>query len=186
MYKTENFNSKIIDLNKFISLIKPGNKIFLTSGPCIPTLAAKEITTSEKLRNYDLEIIQLFSSGYFFSDESNDNQNYRLKTFRSGETDVEDASGGKKDYIPANLVEIPYIFATKAIEIDIAVVTTSPPDKRGYMSLGVAIDVADTVINHASLVITEVNPNMPVTYGETSIHVDQWFTRSSHLYLHLQ
>ncbi len=173
MYKTENFNSKIIDLNKFISLIKPGNKIFLTSGPCIPTLAAKEITTSEKLRNYDLEIIQLFSSGYFFSDESNDNQNYRLKTFRSGETDVEDASGGKKDYIPANLVEIPYIFATKAIEIDIAVVTTSPPDKRGYMSLGVAIDVADTVINHASLVITEVNPNMPVTYGETSIHVDQ-------------
>lgn len=173
MYKPENFNSKIMDMNKFVSLIKPGNKIFLTSGPAVPALAAGEITTSEKLRNYDLEIIQLFSSGQYFTDESPDNQNYRLKTFRSGETSVEDATGAKKDYIPANLVEIPYIFGTKAIEIDMAIITTSPPDKRGYMSLGVAIDVADTVIKHASIVIAEVNSNMPVTYGETSIHVDQ-------------
>lgn len=173
MYKQENFDSKVIDMKKFTSLIKPGNKIFLTSGPAIPAIAAREITTSESLRNFDLEIIQLFSSDDFFTSESCDIQNYRLKTFRSGETAVEDVCNGKEDYIPANLVEIPYIFATKAIEIDIAVITTSPPDKRGFMSLGVAIDVADTVIKNASLVIAEVNSNMPVTYGETSIHVDQ-------------
>jgi len=173
MYKSENFDSKIIDMEKFTSLIKPGNKIFLTSGPAIPALAAKEITTSENLRNFDLEIIQLFATGNFFTDETCDIQNYRRKTFRSGETAVEDVCNGKEDYIPANLVEIPYIFATKALEIDVAVVTTSPPDKRGFMSLGVAIDVADTVIKNASIVIAEVNPNMPVTYGETSIHVDQ-------------
>lgn len=173
MYKPENFENKIIDMNRFTSLIKPGSKIFLTSGPAIPTLAAKEITSSEKLRNFDLEIIQLFSSGHFFNQETCDSQNYRLKTFRSGETASEDLCNGKEDFIPANLVEIPYIFATKAIEIDIAVITTSPPDKRGFMSLGVAIDVADTVIKNASIVIAEVNKNMPVTYGETSIHVDQ-------------
>ncbi len=61
MYKPENFDSKVIDMKKFTSLIKPGNKIFLTSGPAIPAVAVQEITTSENLRNYDLEIIQLFS-----------------------------------------------------------------------------------------------------------------------------
>lgn len=173
MYKQENFNSKVIDMKKFTSLIKPGNKIFLTSGPAIPAMAVKEITTSDNLRNYDLEIIQLFSEGTYFTDEACEIQNYRLKTFRSGESAAEDACNEKEDYIPANLVEIPYIFATKAVEIDVAVITTSPPDKRGFMSLGIAIDVADTVIKNASIVIAEVNPNMPVTYGETSIHVDQ-------------
>ncbi|HPS85132.1 MAG TPA: GNAT family N-acetyltransferase [Spirochaetota bacterium] len=173
MYKPENFDNKVINMKQFTSLIKPGNKIFLTSGPATPAIAAKEISTSENFRNYDLEIIQLFSSDGFFTDESCDIQNYRLKTFRSGEATVENVCNGKEDYISANLVEIPYIFATKAVEIDIAVITTSPPDKRGFMSLGIAIDVADTVIKNASIVIAEVNPNMPVTYGETSVHVDQ-------------
>lgn len=171
MYRPENFNSKIIDINRFIDLVQPGNKIFLTSGPAIPQLVTRELTCSEKLRNYDLEIIQLFSLDFFFN-QSCDMQNYRLKTFRSGETTSEKCEG-KEDFIPANLVEIPYIFATRAIEIDIAVISTSPPDRRGFMSLGVAIDVAATVIKNASIVIAEVNPNVPVTYGETSIHVDQ-------------
>ncbi len=173
MYREENFNSKVIDMNRFIDLVQPGNKIFLTSGPAIPQLVTREITTSDKLRNYDLEIIQLFSLDFFFNQQACDMQNYRLKTFRSGETTSENMCQGKEDFIPANLVEIPYIFGTKAIEIDIAVISTSPPDRRGFMSLGVAIDVAATVIKNAKIVIAEVNPNVPVTYGETSIHVDQ-------------
>jgi len=173
MYREENFSSKVIDMNRFIDLVQPGNKIFLTSGPAIPQLVTRELTTSDKLRNYDLEIIQLFSLDFFFNQQSCDMQNYRLKTFRSGETTSENMCEGKEDFIPANLVEIPYIFGTKAIEIDIAVISTSPPDKRGFMSLGVAIDVAATVIKNAKIVIAEVNPNVPVTYGETSIHVDQ-------------
>ncbi|MDD3894339.1 MAG: GNAT family N-acetyltransferase [Syntrophomonadaceae bacterium] len=173
MYEPENFNNKIIDLKKFISLIKPGNRIFFSSGPAIPALAAKAITTSDKLKGFDLEIIQVFSSGFYFKHESSDYHNYRYKTFRSGETAVEDISDGKIDYFPANLLEIPYIFATKAIEIDVAIVSASPPDKRGFMSLGVAIDTADTVIKNAAIVIAEVNPNIPVTYGETLIHIDQ-------------
>ena len=173
MYKPENFTSKIIDIKKFISLIKPGDRIFLTSGPAIPAFAANLIKTSERLMYYDLEIIQIFSTGYYFTDKSPYNRTYRYKTFRSGETAVEDASSGKKDYFPANILEIPYIFATRAIDIDVAVITTSPPDKRGFMSLGIAVDVVDTVIKNASIVIAEVNPNMPVTYGDTLIHVDQ-------------
>src|SRR5208337_3651766 len=157
MYRPENFQNKVIDVERFVNLIKPGNKIFLTSGPAIPALVANELTYSEKLRNYDLEIIQLFSLGYFFNEHSCDIQNYRLKTFRSGQVGSDDICDGREDYIPANLMEIPYIFATRAIEIDIAVIAASPPDKRGYMSLGVSIDVAETVIKNASIVVAEVN-----------------------------
>ena len=164
---------KIIDPEKFISLIKPGNKIFLSSGPAIPSLSLKTLNESLAITNFDLEIVQLFSVESFFDETTCDMQNYRLKTFRSGQIPANEVCNGREDFIPANLVEIPYIFATRAIEIDIAVITTSPPDKRGFMSLGVAIDVADIIIKNASIVIAEVNPNMPFTYGETAIHCDQ-------------
>ncbi|HPF43666.1 MAG TPA: GNAT family N-acetyltransferase [Syntrophomonadaceae bacterium] len=173
MFKTEDFNKKIIEEKKFISLIKPGSRIFISSGPGEPAQAAKMITSSEKLLGYDLEIIQVVGTGDYFPDQSSSNRNYRYKTFRSGETAVEQPSVGKKDYYPSNLLEIPYIFATQTIEIDIAVITTSPPDKRGFMNLGAAIDTADTVIKNAAVVIAEVNPNVPITYGDTLIHFDQ-------------
>jgi len=173
MFKTEDFNKKIIEEKKFISLIKPGSRIFISSGPGEPARAAKMITSSEKLLGYDLEIIQVVGTGDYFPDQSSSNRNYRYKTFRSGETAVEQPSVGKKDYYPSNLLEIPYIFATQTIEIDIAVITTSPPDKRGFMNLGAAIDTADTVIKNAAVVIAEVNPNVPITYGDTLIHFDQ-------------
>ncbi len=173
MYKAEDFNKKVIDENKFISLLKPGNRIFLSSGPSMPALAAKLITTSENLLGYDLEIIQIAAAGDYFQDEFLFNRNYRYKTFHSGEITFAEASSGKKDYYPSNLLEIPYIFAIQAIGIDVAVITTSPPDKRGYMNLGISIDAADEVIKNAAIVIAEVNPNLPITFGDTLIHIDQ-------------
>jgi len=173
MYREDDFKSKIISTDKLLNLIEPGNRIFLTSGPAMPAISAREIVSSEKVRNYDLEVIQLFAAGEVFNAKLCEKNNIRLKTFRSGQTVYEDIFDGRQDYIPANLVEIPYIFGTKAIEIDIAVISTSPPDKRGFMSLGVAVDVADTVIKNARIVVAEVNPNMPVTNGDSSIHVDQ-------------
>ncbi len=172
MYKPENFTNRIIDAKKLLELITPGNRIFLTSGPATPAVAARELTTSEKLLNYDLEIIQIFSAGDIINAGTCARNNIRLKTFRNGQS-LSDESGGNEDYVPANILEIPYIFGTRAIEIDVAIISTSPPDKRGFMSLGVAVDVADTVIKNAKIVVAEVNQNMPVTSGESSIHVDQ-------------
>jgi len=173
MYKEDQIKNKIIDTDTFISFIKPGNKIFLSSGPAIPSLTAGVLSESPVITNFDLEIIQLFSVGSFFNEASCESQNYRLKTFRSGQIPASDVCNGREDFIPANLVEIPYIFATRAIEIDIAVITTSLPDKRGFMSLGVSIDVADIIMKNASIVVAEINPNMPFTYGETFIHMDK-------------
>jgi acyl-CoA hydrolase len=84
MYKPDDFNNKIIDENKLISLIEPGNRIFLSSGSAMPVRVAKAIATSENLLGYDLEIIQITAARDYFTDESSSNRNYRYKTFHSG------------------------------------------------------------------------------------------------------
>ena len=68
---------------------------------------------------------------------------------------------------------IPLILSSGAVGVDIAIVQTSPPDRRGFLNLGVAVDVANIAIKNADLVVAEINPAVPVTYGETSIHMNQ-------------
>ena len=57
------------------------------------------------------------------------------------------------------------------INIDVAFVQVTPPDDAGYCSLGVAIDVARQAMDQATLVVGEINPQMPVTYGDTFVPV---------------
>lgn len=173
MFSGKEYTDKIINEESLLKLIRPGNRIFISSGPAIPARSVNALTRSPELENYDLEFIQLFNLGDHFSADRCEWNRYRLITFRTGESVNEEVCHGRIDFIPSNLMEIPYIFATGSMDVDVAIITTSVPDKRGYMSLGIANDVAHIAARTAPLVIAEVNSGMPVTYGETSIHVSQ-------------
>ncbi len=167
------FEEKYTSVSSALGMIKPGNKIFFSSGPAVPALFASSLTLSDEPNLQDLELIQLITLSEYIKFDSAHEYKYRLKTFSTGESIIRKIQSGEVDFIPANLMEIPYIFSRKAQRTDVAVITASPPDSRGFMSLGIAADVAKIVIKNARLVIAEVNPAMPVTYGDTFIHVDQ-------------
>jgi acyl-CoA hydrolase len=60
---------------------------------------------------------------------------------------------------------------------DCVLVHCAPPDRRGYLSLGVSVSVALPAARRAPLVIAQVNPNMPRTRGDASLHrsqIDAW------------
>ena len=160
-------------VDEVLDLIKPGTRIFLSSGPAVPARMVSEIIKSEKSNLLDLELIQLISLGRYLSTNNRSSSNYRLKTFNVGESISKAISEGYVDFIPANLIEIPYLLSTGIVGMDIAIVQTSPPDSRGFMNLGIAVDVANIAIKKAPLVIAEANPHVPITYGETAIHIDQ-------------
>lgn len=166
-------SEKYTTVNKVIGMIKPGSKIFLSSGASIPRLFVSAIISSDEQNLLDLELIQLVTLGEYLNIDYQNNTRYRLKTFSTGESIIKRIQSGEIDFIPANLLEIPFIFSRKAQRIDVAVVTASPPDEKGFMSLGIASDVAKIVIKQARLVVAEINPAMPVTYGDTFIHTDQ-------------
>ena len=163
------YSAKVISEEKLLEKIKPGQKIFISSGAATPGKTLTAITQSDARNIRDLEIIQLITLGNYLS--NSDGRQYRLKTFNVGESISKQIAEGKVDFIPANLMELPYIFLSGAVAVDVAIVQTSVPDEKGFVSLGVAVDVANIVIKQAQLVIAEINPNMPVTLGETSLHI---------------
>lgn len=51
--------------------------------------------------------------------------------------------------------------------------TCSPMDKHGYLTLSIGCTYEREVIEDGALVIVEVNPNLPRTYGDTAVHISE-------------
>ncbi len=80
---------------------------------------------------------------------------------------------GRADYIPISLSEIPRLFRSGRQTIDVALIQVAPPDKHGICSLGVAVEATRAACEAADVVVAHINPQMPRTYGDAFIRLDQ-------------
>jgi len=76
--------------------------------------------------------------------------------------------------VPISLEEVPHLLTSGRLPIDVALLQVSPPDARGYVSLGVSVDLTPAVLSVARSVIAEINPAMPRTHGESFVHLDRF------------
>jgi acyl-CoA hydrolase/RimJ/RimL family protein N-acetyltransferase len=157
-----------------LDLIKPGSRIFVSTGPAAPVQTLNRLFASDHPNLVDIEIIQLVVIEEYTGALRSPRPDIRLKTFIVGENIGKELQTGNIDFIPTNITQIPYLFATNALGIDLAIIQTSPPDSRGLLNLGIVADVADCVIRTAPVVIAETNPGVPRTCGETTVSMEQF------------
>jgi acyl-CoA hydrolase/RimJ/RimL family protein N-acetyltransferase len=172
MNRLRMFKEKKIKLDDLATIISPGNRIFLSSGPSTPMEVVNHFLTSNSMSFKDLEFVQLATFAETF--KSTARKSYRLKTFSIGENIGKAFVEGNIDFIPTSTAEIPYLFVSGAMGIDVAIVSTSVPDDKGFVNLGIVNDISRTAIEKAKIVVAEVNRQMPVTNGSTSIHLDEF------------
>lgn len=79
---------------------------------------------------------------------------------------------GRADYTPIYLSEIEGLFESGAMPIDVALIEVSPPDSHGFCSFGIGVDTTLTAAKCARRVVAQVNGQMPRTYGDSFIHVN--------------
>lgn len=77
------------------------------------------------------------------------------------------------DYTPVFLSEIPRLFRSGKLPIDVALVQLSPPDRFGYCTLGVGVDVARAAVDTAKVVMAQINPRMPRVHGDSLVHISR-------------
>jgi 4-hydroxybutyrate CoA-transferase len=90
-----------------------------------------------------------------------------------------EASGrGQVDFVPMRYFDIVTVFDLNGVWApDCVLVHTAPPDRHGYLSLGVSVSISLPAARHAPLVLAQVNPRMPRTLGQAFLHrsqVDAW------------
>ncbi|CAF0998057.1 unnamed protein product [Rotaria sp. Silwood1] len=79
---------------------------------------------------------------------------------------------GSASYIPTFLNEMPRLFDENILPIDAALIHVSPPDKHGYCSLGISVEVTRAAIRNAKHVFAQINRNMPRVHGDTFVHMN--------------
>jgi len=162
---------KLVPAEEAISKIKRGNRVFVGTGCGEPQHLIRAMVNDENLQ--DIMVYQMLSST--LSDYIDDElffKRFFLKLFFISSQMRKAAFEGKIDYLPTYLSQIPRLFASQRIGLDVALIQVSPPDKFGYCSLGVSVDITKSGMENSKIVIAQVNPMMPRTWGDSFVHVD--------------
>ncbi len=77
---------------------------------------------------------------------------------------------GRADFTPVFLSDVPALIRDGTLAIDVALVSCSPPDAHGFCRLGLSVATARAAVDHARVVIAEINPRVPRTLGHSAVH----------------
>ncbi len=175
------YKERLLEPRKALEHIRRGSRVFLGSGCGEPALLINTLMDLS-LELADTEIMHFLTVGDAPYTERRFSRAFRHNAFFIGPNTREAIWKGNADYTPVFLSDIPKLFRTGRIHIDTALITVSPPDRHGYTSLGISVDLTKTAAECADYVVAEVNPNMPRTLGDSFLHVSQIdaFVESSH------
>ena len=163
--------SRSVTAEEAVSVIKSGDRVFVHSVAAAPRrLIAAMTARASELRV--VEVIQLHTEGEAPYAAPALAKSFRVNALFVGANVRAAVQQGRADYLPVFLSEVPHLFRGGLLPLDVALVSVSPPDRHGFCSLGVSVDVARAAVQTARTVIAQVNPFMPRTHGDGLIHVD--------------
>jgi acyl-CoA hydrolase/RimJ/RimL family protein N-acetyltransferase len=164
------YASKLCTLTEAISRIQPGRRIFVGSGAAEPIgLVRALVNDSGRFADNDVVHILTLGPAPYVAPEMEGR--FRHTAFFIGPNVREAVQRGRADFMPVFLSEVPALIRSGRVRVDVALLQVTPPDARGYVSLGVSVDVVKAAIESADVVIAQVNSNMPRTLGDSLVPV---------------
>jgi acyl-CoA hydrolase/RimJ/RimL family protein N-acetyltransferase len=171
----EKYPEKFLPEGEIFKRIRRGDHLFIGTAcgepQCLVNSLASYVESNPKAV-FDAEVFHVWTLGVAPYADEKFSRNFRHTSFFIGDNTREAVNEGLADYTPIFLSQVPGLFYRRMIPIDVALVQTSPPDRNGYMSLGVSVDITKAAVEMATLVICQVNMYMPRVHGDTFIHVD--------------
>ncbi len=156
-----------------LSVIQSNQRVFVQGSAQTPLFLLRELAKqSSRLTNVEMVFITV--QGDITIDKPQYEGIFNINCMFVSESIRKAVNEGRADFIPVFLSDIPDLFKKGYLPIDVALVQVSPPDKHGYCSLGVSVDIARSAVNTAKHIIAQVNPNVPRTHGDSLIHTDRF------------
>lgn len=168
----ERYADKLKNARQALRVVKRGDSVFLGSGAAAPQRLVEELARMS-MEFADNEIVHLWTLGIAPYTEPKFRYQFRHDAFFIGDNVRDAVAEGRADYTPIFLSEIPKLFRSGRMHLDVAVIQVTPPNEHGFCSFGVSVDIVKPAAECAEYVIAEVNPQMPWTLGDSFIHVNE-------------
>jgi len=168
------YPDKFVSESEIFQNIHRGDRIFISTACGEPQYLVKALmhyVESNPKAFAEAEVFHIWTLGVAPYADKRYTYNFRHNSFFVGNNTRESINTGLADYTPIFLSQVPKLLHSKRISIDIALIQTSPPDKNGYMSLGVSVDITKAAIENASIIIAQTNSHMPRIHGDTFVNI---------------
>ncbi|MBD3183101.1 GNAT family N-acetyltransferase [Candidatus Poribacteria bacterium] len=167
------FAERKMSAREALSKIRSGSRIFLSPGCGEPQHLLDELVklggTDRRLN--DVEVVHMLTVGSAPHAQKRYDRHFRHNSLFVGPGVRTAVTEGIADYTPIFLSEIPALFTSGRMPLDVALIQVTPPDNFGFCSLGVSVEAVKAAAQAAELIIAQVNPQMPRTLGDSFIHV---------------
>lgn len=168
----QQYQSRIVTAEDAVRNIKSHQRLFLTGNCSVPQkLLAALVDYAPNLK--DLEICQALTVGPADYVKPEMQGHLRVNTMFISSNIRKAVHEGRVDFTPVLLSEFPLLFKRKILPVDVALIHVSPPDEHGFCSFGIEVGLTKSVAESATMIIAEVNQQMPRTLGDSFIHVSR-------------
>ena len=167
-----NYKRKLMNAGDALRCVESGMRVYIHPGCAEPEVLVEALMERAPFVR-DVEIIHLMTMGsapYVAPEMAG---HFRHNAMFIGGNVREAVNDGRADYTPVFLSEIEGLIESGQLRVDVALIQVSPPDEHGYCSLGVGVDTTMTAVRCAKFSVAQVNDQMPRTYGDCFLHIDQ-------------
>jgi len=165
------WRQRAVSADDAVAVIKSGDQVFLHGASATPTLLIEALC-----RRTDLEGVTLYhlhtTGRCGFTEPQHAGRFFSVSLFAGGAL-RQPIAEGRADFMPIFLSDIPALFTSGAVPLDVAIVQLSVPNAHLDCTLGTSVDAALAAAWTAKRVVAEVNARMPRTLGHSVLPLEK-------------
>ncbi len=168
----DEYKKKLVSAEEAVSDIKSGQRVYISGNAATPYVFVKSLADrKDELKDVELVHVLLLGDDPFSRPEMQGH--FRHNSLFVGPADRKAINEGRADYVPIFLHQIPNLFYSGQMPLDVALLHLSSPDEHGFMSYGVEVLCSKAAAETAKKVVAQVNEQMPRVLGDSFIHVSR-------------
>jgi acyl-CoA hydrolase len=161
------WSDRAVSATDAVSLLASGMRVFVHGAAATPVPLLEALAARSDVEGIDL--FHLHTEGPAPWTEPRCAGRFRSVSLFNGPSMRAPVADGRADFVPIFLSDVPGLFTSGRVALDVALVQLSPPDRHGYCSLGTSVDAARAAVDSARYVVAEINRQMPRTHGNTAV-----------------
>lgn len=165
------WKSRAVSAADAVACVRSGNNLFIHGAAATPTPLIEALAARRDLEG--VRLWHLHTNGPApFADPGREKE-FRSVSLFTGSPLRAAVKEGRADFVPIFLSDIPGLFLSGQVPLDVAFLQLSPPDHNGLCSLGTSCDAAKAAAEKARILIAEINEAMPRTHGNNVVPLSQ-------------
>ena len=170
-YLQKRYGHKLKSADEAVKFVKSGHRVVVHGSAATPLVLTEALgKRAHELKGVEIVNISLYGDLKLNLDKYPGSFYINALFVSANIRSVINGDGG--DYVPVFLSEISQLFKGNYLPVDCVFIHCSLPDKNGFCSLGVSVDIIKSAALTGKFVIAQVNAKMPRTHGDSFIHTD--------------